>query len=422
MSDRQSLRDDAGQTPSPSPARWAWAPWRRAASSAARRRQQHLLAGFGRHALEAGSIEPLLDEATVIAAACLRDGRASILEHSPEEALFSVRASAGWGRAAHQGLRVVADPQSVAGQALQTGGPSIWPHPPGGGAAHRARLWDEHGIRSAICVPIGGHQGVTFGVLEVCTPDERSFAKDDVAYLQSLADMLAAAIGGQRQRQVSAGELTAATSKLRQAEEELLAKDLLVQEAHHRVANSLQLLGSLLHAQARRADAEARRQIEGAVRRIAAVGILHRRMCETGAGLEADAKDYLTGMLDEMRAILPADDDRALSLQMEAFMLATGDATAMGLITGELVTNAIKYGHGRVSVHVRQEAYGLEISVSDDGGGFPPDFDLKTSGGLGMRLVIALAKSTGGDVAAVDRSVSYGRIVVKTGFGGTARR
>ncbi len=381
--------------------------------------RQSLLAGFGRQALCAETLDPLMHQASAIAAEALQADYAWVLEHIPEDAALEVKASAGWGAAVTHGLRISAGAHSVAGSAIQTGTSSIWTQPAMGGVPQAVKLWHEHGIRAAICVPIGVGGAAPFGVLEVCSPEDRTFGEHEATFLQTLADMLAGAVAAHRQRQACERQLAAQEAKLRAAEEALLLKDVLVQEAHHRIANSLQLLRSLLHVQARNvADPEWREQIEGAGRRVATVGALHRRMCETGAGLDADAKDYLQIMLDEMRASLPDSSDRPLLLQMDSFMLAAGDLTAMGLITGELVTNAIKYGHGTVTVQVRRQSTGLEIRVSDNGGGFPPDFDPATSSGLGMRLVSALAKNSGGDVVSVDRSVSYGQIVVRTGFGG----
>ncbi len=121
-----------------------------------------------------------------------------------------------------------------------------------------------------------------------------------------------------------------------------------------------------------------------------------------------------------MKGMLPSGiDDRALVLEIGSLSLTGTDITLLGLITGELVTNALKYGQGRVGVEVQQRIGGLHISVSDEGPGFPPGYDPAASRGLGMRLVTSLAKVPKSQAIRVDRSVPFGRIVVTTAFGGS---
>jgi two-component sensor histidine kinase len=74
------------------------------------------------------------------------------------------------------------------------------------------------------------------------------------------------------------------------------------------------------------------------------------------------------------------------------------------LIVNELVTNAVKYAfqdrhEGHIYVRLaRKDAKTALVSVRDDGIGLPPDFDLSTSKGLGMRIVYALAKQLDADI------------------------
>jgi two-component sensor histidine kinase len=68
-----------------------------------------------------------------------------------------------------------------------------------------------------------------------------------------------------------------------------------------------------------------------------------------------------------------------------------------GLITAELLTNAVKYAHPTglpVSIQVRCETNdngSFLVEVTDDGVGFPENFDPSTDGGLGFQLMRALA-------------------------------
>ena len=70
-------------------------------------------------------------------------------------------------------------------------------------------------------------------------------------------------------------------------------------------------------------------------------------------------------------------------------------ATPVGLIAVELVTNAIKYGLGSMTVRVAQAGQTISVAVTDEGPGFPPAFTPASSRTLGMRLILALARSAG---------------------------
>jgi two-component sensor histidine kinase len=72
-------------------------------------------------------------------------------------------------------------------------------------------------------------------------------------------------------------------------------------------------------------------------------------------------------------------------------------ALHVGLITAELLTNAGKYAHPsglvvKVNLHCETNDDGsFLVSVTDDGVGFPTNFDPSTDGGLGFQLMRALA-------------------------------
>ena len=181
---------------------------------------------------------------------------------------------------------------------------------------------------------------------------------------------------------------------------------------HHRVKNSLQLVTSLLSTQARGSDVPAvREQLLGAAGRVATIGAVHERLYRDGSGDEADAVAYLAGLVEDLRrSMSDAAAGRTVALDAPPLRLPADQLTPLGLIATELVTNALKYGGGRVRLVVRPTEAGIEIACEDDGLGFPEAFDPRRSRGLGMRLVAALAK--GADPVQVDRSVPHGRVVV----------
>jgi two-component sensor histidine kinase len=75
-------------------------------------------------------------------------------------------------------------------------------------------------------------------------------------------------------------------------------------------------------------------------------------------------------------------------------------AIPLALFVNELTTNSAKYGHPNAKSEVWIEAVAtadeISVSVRDKGIGLPPNFELTSQKGLGLRLVNAFAKQLGG--------------------------
>lgn len=384
-----------------------------------RLRQQELVAEFGRFAMQTDSFQGILDEASRVAAEGLEAKFAKVLEYLPGDMAFLVRAGVGWNDGVVGQARIGGDLQSPAGYAFRSGKPVISNHLSKEQRFRTPQLLVDHGIRSAINVLVQARDGEPFGVLEGDSTHRHDFNEHDVAFLQTLANTLAVAVEAQKKQDAREELLREKEALLRENQVLLGDKDLLMQEVHHRVKNSLQLVQIILSMQARRvADEQARQTIEEAAARVMTIASVHHRLYDGGSITATDAAHYLRGLLDDMKMLLPSGDDRPIALDIEPFLLAADDVTPLGLITGELVTNAFKHGAGKVSVTVRQTAEGMEVAVSDEGPGFPADFDPAVVRGLGMRLIPNLARSTYEDAVQIDRSVPHGRIVVILAFGG----
>jgi two-component system, sensor histidine kinase PdtaS len=75
----------------------------------------------------------------------------------------------------------------------------------------------------------------------------------------------------------------------------------------------------------------------------------------------------------------------------------------LGFIANELITNAAKYGTGRITVSLQLNAErGYALSVSNDGPGLPEGFDPAACKGPGMRIVRSLVERIGGELR-IDR-------------------
>ncbi len=367
-----------------------------------RLRQHELVAAFGLFALREERLPAILQEACETAARGLEARFSKVLTFRPEQQDLLIAYGVGWAEGVVGNVVLGADLASPAGYALRTKQPVVSNQLAEEGRFRTPAVLAEHGILRAVNVIIDGESGEPFGVLEVDSTDRTDFTSHDTAFLQSLANVAAAA----------------AERCNRQLEQEALLreKDLLMLEVHHRVKNSLQLVQTMLQLQARDIpDGEERERLQDAAGRIMTIAAVHRRLHQQGAIDGTDAGSYLRGLMSDLSASIAPDAVlRPIEVEADPITLAADRITPLGLIATELVTNALKYGEGRVLVRAHANDEGMLISVEDEGEGFPEDFVPSSGASLGMRLVCALAR--GPNAVTVDRSVKFGRITVQVTF------
>ena len=367
-----------------------------------RLRQQELVAAFGLFALREDRLQASLQEACETAARGLEAQLSKVLVFRPESQDLLIAYGIGWAEGVVGNVVLGADLASPAGYALRTKQPVVSNHLAEEGRFRTPAVLAEHGVLRAINVIIDGENGQPFGVLEVDSTDRQDFTSHDTAFLQSLANVLAAAV----------------ERCFRQLEQDALMKqkDLLMQEVHHRVKNSLQLVQTMLQLQARGIpDGEERDRLQDAAGRIMTIAAVHRRLHEQGAIEGTDAAGYLKGLMSDLNlSIAPDAALRPIEVDCAPINLAADRITPLGLIATELVTNALKYGEGRVLVTVCETENGVAITVEDEGAGFPDDFVPGAGGSLGMRLVCALARAP--NAVTIDRDVPFGRVTVRVVF------
>jgi two-component sensor histidine kinase len=173
-------------------------------------------------------------------------------------------------------------------------------------------------------------------------------------------------------------------------------KAVLVQEVQHRVANSLQIIASVLMQSARNVTSdEARQHLKDAHHRVISIATVQRQLAATGQG-EVGLRAYLDQLCESIGASMISDHDQ-LSLQVQADdSVVTADmSVSLGLVVTELVINALKHAFpdhrlGRIDVGYKSQGLNWTLSVADDGIGMPTG-DLKAKPGLGTSIVEALA-------------------------------
>ena len=193
-------------------------------------------------------------------------------------------------------------------------------------------------------------------------------------------------------------ERKAVEEKLRRSLEE---KEVLLREIHHRVKNNLQVISSLLGAQARSVDApDVKQRFAETKDRVRSMAAIHEHLYQSDDLARVAFNEYLEVLLDELFRSHRTDHiDRAL--ETDAQPLPVDQAIPAGLIVNELVSNALEHAFpddhgGTVSVTYWGKGKEATVIVADDGPGAP---DLKSEGTLGLRLVRGLTRQLRGTVS-----------------------
>lgn len=194
------------------------------------------------------------------------------------------------------------------------------------------------------------------------------------------------------------------------AEAEARRQALLLSDMSHRVSNDMHLLVSMLQMQAA-ADPDAADALQKAAGRVFVLGRVHGRL-SSGAEQEAvvDSRLFLEGLVGDLRASVDGLRPMALTVVAEAHALPLAQAGDIGLVVNELVTNAFKHAFpggrdGVVRVSFRREEDSYELVVADNGIGTVSEQAGKIGGGLGTRILRALAVQLGGRLDIVSGEV-----------------
>ena len=183
----------------------------------------------------------------------------------------------------------------------------------------------------------------------------------------------------------------------------LREKAILLQELQHRVANSLQIIASVLLQSARRASSdETRSHLYDAHSRVMSVASVQQQLAASRLG-DVELRRYFTDLCASIGASMIRDHNQiTLTVHVDDSVTTADVSVSLGLIVTELVINALKHAFpgrrkGKISVDYRSTGPDWTLSVEDDGVGMPLDA-ASSKAGLGTSIVEALARQLHADV------------------------
>jgi two-component sensor histidine kinase len=191
------------------------------------------------------------------------------------------------------------------------------------------------------------------------------------------------------------------TAKLK--DDLLREKAILLQEVQHRVANSLQIIASVLLQSARKVQSEETRgHLNDAHNRVMSIAAVQQQLAASRIGAVA-LRPYLVQLCQSLGASMIIDHDKvSVTVTVDDSAVDADISISLGLIVTELVINALKHAFpggrdGKIRVDYETVDGDWTLSIRDDGVGMPKNAaDAKP--GLGTSIVEALANQLSADV------------------------
>jgi two-component sensor histidine kinase len=232
---------------------------------------------------------------------------------------------------------------------------------------------------------------------------------------------------------VTVSDVTAARLAERVKDDLVREKAILLQEVQHRVANSLQIIASVLLQSARTVQSEeTRTHLTDAHNRVMSIATVQKQLAASRVGQVALAP-YFSQLCESLAASMIRDHKKqSIEVTADDSRVEADVSVSLGLIVTELVINALKHafgdqGQGKIFVGYQSHGPNWTLSVGDDGVGMPLG-QTTVKAGLGTSIVEALAHQLQAKVTVADRkpgtmvSVIHSRIaaVEDAGFVGRA--
>lgn len=194
---------------------------------------------------------------------------------------------------------------------------------------------------------------------------------------------------------ISITDVTEQRKTERDKENLMLQKDTLLKEMRHRIANSLQLIASIILLKAGTVKSEeSRAHLEDAHDRIISISTVQRNLDPTSEGSLVPVTDYLRTLCESLsRSMIGGRKPITIKVTGGIAYVTPDHAIGLGLITTELVMNSLKHafpkGMGQITVTYESEGKKWKLSVGDDGIGLNSNESNRE--GLGTNIVESLA-------------------------------
>lgn len=201
-------------------------------------------------------------------------------------------------------------------------------------------------------------------------------------------------------------DITARRAAEREMQQLLHQKELLLEEMQHRIANSLQIIASILLLKASTVQSEETRlHLQEAHKRVMSVAAVQKHLKGSSLGEPISVSSYLSKLCESLADSM-IGESRPITVQVEAegATVSSSKAVSIGLIVTEGVINALKHAFpeakedSHIVVTYAETGSDWKLAIADNGVGKPTEGLTAAASGLGTSIVNALAQQLGASV------------------------
>lgn len=186
----------------------------------------------------------------------------------------------------------------------------------------------------------------------------------------------------------------------REIEHNLMEKELMLHEIHHRVKNNMQIIISLLRLKRKyfsdEFTADKFKEIQDQIR---AMSLVHENLYQSNDFVNVEMKSYIHSLSSDLLNDWNQMHNIKMMLEIGDISMNMEKVIPCGLILNELMTNTIKHAYEGIEskekmirIRMIEEQDGrINLSYHDNGKGWVPELKNPTKDNFGMQLVNILA-------------------------------
>ncbi len=175
----------------------------------------------------------------------------------------------------------------------------------------------------------------------------------------------------------------------------------LQKELHHRIKNNLNIIDAFVDEiiDDYDSDNELKKKLQELQNRIYSIKEVHTQLYKNADINNIDVKKYIDELANKIAATYK-NKNVNIKQQIKDDLKLKGDKSfVVGLIVNEFLTNSFKYAFekdGEIQVKMSETDDNYILQLSDNGKGLPKNFNIKTIGSYGLRIMLLLSKQLKG--------------------------